>query len=68
MSEWINVKDKLPEIGVQVLVFPEDDFMFYDVGERREVDGQWETMGDLSKYRPINWWMEIPKAPSDNRG
>lgn len=54
MSEWISVKDRMPEGSTSVIVAYESDAdgePCLDVGEGwRQVDGQWYGMGIF--YRP----------------
>ena len=67
VNEWINVKDRLPEIGKEVLVC-------YDFGRMMvtALDGYWGTERLFWKYN--NWitnpisvthWMPLPEPPKE---
>lgn len=66
MSEWISVKDKLPEEGQKVLcyepdVFPDERYRSdYDVAVYE--NGRWETSNYLGAYKPTHW-MPLPPPP-----
>lgn len=72
MSEWISVKDRLPEIGeeVFVLILPKEWDITYDIGYINSI-GYWDTVWhssqefQSSKNDFITHWMPIPKLPSD---
>ena len=58
MSEWISVKDKLPDTYVCVLVHYDDGNMLVDaVGSNRE----W--MDEDFRCGNITHWMSIPEPP-----
>lgn len=67
MGEWISVKDRLPEIGIKVLVF----ITYTSVNDEIDVDmidpsishtsEPWGTY--LSKH--ITHWMPLPEAPHE---
>ena len=72
MSEWISVRDRLPEIGeeVFVLILSADWGITYDIGYIHR-PGFWDTVWydskDLQSIENdfITHWMPIPKLPSD---
>jgi hypothetical protein len=72
MNKWIHIDEREPEPKQQVLVWIEDtDYItgepnhYCDCGWWEGKNKQWETMGDLSQYRTIKYWMPLPKSPYD---
>jgi hypothetical protein len=76
MSEWISVKDKLPENDVEVLVFnPKDGITIGEFDSDRvsgyvESDGSyfcvnsgWSIQYDWAPYMSPTHWMPLPKEP-----
>lgn len=65
MSEWISVKDRMPDVGEWVLTFSEkalvdiEDFPF-DIGYLRP-DGEWRHIG--WEYE-VTHWMPLPEPPN----
>lgn len=75
MTGWINVKDKIPEIGQRVLVYQEGG-----VFGGNEIDITWRDQ-DIYPTDPelhnrivwdgqgirnyIYWWMPLPEPPKD---
>lgn len=54
MSEWISVKDRLPERYQKVIFYRKDEFL-------DEVEcGDFEYHWDLSN---VQYWMPLPKPP-----
>ena len=64
MSEWINVKDRLPEDGEHVLCF---HFLgSYLVAQHFDDDIDiWRMNG--GKVRDIISWMPLPEPPKEER-
>ena len=68
MSEWISVKDRLPEIGVFCLVFSSEtsigDFVGY-----LESDNYWKcyvpTEGRSNDNDWVTHWMPLPEPPNE---
>ena len=71
MSEWISVKDRLPEIGVEVLICDvscsngyrdiwslERDEVYDDIGWN-DKNGDWYYLDDVTH------WMPLPKPPKE---
>ena len=52
VDEWISVKDRLPDVGVEVLVYSEIDGICVDYYD-----------GDVFGYFDITHWMPMPKPP-----
>ncbi len=59
MSEWISVKDELPDVECHYLVFTEDGFyelMFFE-------NDEWQN--DAPIYGAPSHWMPLPNPPKD---
>ena len=60
MSEWISVDDRLPEVGVTVIV--EGGCGYYS-------DNVWWTLMGDNAHKLIQWkvthWMPLPAPPED---
>ena len=52
VQKWISVKDRLPDVGVEVLVYSEIDGICVDYYD-----------GDVFGYFDITHWMPMPKPP-----
>lgn len=72
MTEWISVKDRLPEIGQEVLVFRPYAHIHYDKNitidarsgsERMVYDG---ARHDWHKPNYVTHWMPLPEAPKES--
>lgn len=60
MSEWISVKERLPEIWQNVLVYRKDNEPH---AEFRCFSGGWDMD---EKYRnPVTHWMPFPEPPKE---
>lgn len=60
--QWINVKDKLPDIGQRVLVYQKDGVQGgneIDI-EYRQCEDFWSDQGIISG---ITHWMPLPEIP-----
>ena len=57
MSEWISVKDRLPEPWVEVLVYRGEDWTVVSC----EVD----TNGKWLHFFNITHWMPLPEPPKE---
>ena len=60
MREWISVKDRLPEIGVRVLVSDNEGF---GVLSGRLMHKGWYLEGELDKNANVTDWQPLPKPP-----
>lgn len=69
MSEWISVEDRLPEIGVKVLIFDNcNDFGVWSLERDEEEDvvcwedqdGSWYSLYDATH------WMPLTEPPEEN--
>jgi len=58
--EWISVKDRLPEIGVEVLIYEPGCLIQINF---RDDDDYWDCDGVVSR---ITHWMPLPKPPKEN--
>lgn len=74
MSEWISVKDRLPKIGVEVLIFDADSSNdFHDVwslarDEEYDDIGWNDKNGDWYYLDDVTHWMPLPEPPQkENR-
>jgi len=60
---WISVSERLPEPGVQVLIWIEEDNFGYDIATYEPNSNlyNWNCIGELSMYKkPIYWAYLIP--------
>lgn len=67
MSEWVSVRDRLPEIGVEVLVY---DCGFMGVWSLNKTDQGvfWEDgHGDQYSVDEVTHWMPLPEPPEEGR-
>ena len=69
MSEWISVEDRLPEEGIQVLIYTWRKFRGYVeiVSPRRAMysrDGHWTAISSWD-FEPTHW-MPLPTPPEAN--
>ena len=62
MSDWISVKDRLPEEFVSVLAWVYDGGGYW-VDTEWVVDGEWEVNDD-SRHEVL-FWMPIPPMPEE---
>lgn len=53
-GEWIPVAQRLPEIGLRVLVIDDDEDQFIDIRMNDDLDEQWDT---------YTHWMPLPEPP-----
>jgi hypothetical protein len=60
-SEWISVKNRLPEISRQVLTYEKDAVMPIKVNYIRNYEGQFS----YGKTENISHWMPLPNEPND---
>lgn len=72
MSEWISVKDRLPEDGQKVLAFGGGERRYYCVAKffKHFNDGGdfWHLGAKDRKYSPgykITHWMPLPEPPKE---
>jgi len=64
-ERWISTKDKLPDVGVNVLLYtgmkPTDDFM---IGHLNDKGWFWDEEANYMSV-PVTHWMTLPNPPSD---
>ena len=61
IAQWISVDDRLPENGIDVLVYVRDgtiDTAYYSLC------GYWECYTSMSNA--VSHWMPLPKAPKED--
>jgi hypothetical protein len=69
MSNWISVEDRLPEVGVDVLVFPIkmhlDDDPVYTGHRVKNHAGYFNYIwaGSIYLIRGVTHWMPLPEPP-----
>lgn len=61
MSEWISVKDQLPERFKPVLVCREKNGSPYVEQGHKDVGEWWKVYGTRTKH--ITHWMPLPEPP-----
>jgi len=72
MSEWINVKDKLPEQQYQsYLIYPAPDFIYSDKLTAEFTPKGWLVWCEDSnliweEYVDVTHWMPLPEPPEIN--
>ena len=54
LQEWISVTERLPDIGVEVIVYSEDDGICVDYYD-----------GDSFGYYDVTHWMPLPQPPKE---
>lgn len=66
MSEWISVKDRLPEEGKSVLIFDEcGNILVYSLERDRDGDLHWED--DYGYWHnDVTDWMPLPEPPKED--
>lgn len=71
MDNWINIKDQLPEQGVEVLVTAEinGDFTSIDMASWGGLWSKGDTIvmdyGVEDDWVPCTHWMPLPKLPNE---
>jgi hypothetical protein len=68
--EWISVKDRLPERGVEVLVWLNGWFLYFlaSVGYNQNKEARWYGKDGLqSQVRDLDYWQPLP-APPESEG
>ena len=64
MNEWINVKDRLPEMFKYVICFcPEKDYGSKIVVDYAETDG---GFAERIRYGKTTHWMPLPEPPKED--
>jgi hypothetical protein len=65
MSEWISVKDRLPEIEIPVLLM--DKFKYMEVGwvNHPLQSDLWQVCGCEMNENFITHWMPLPDPPQE---
>jgi len=63
MSEWVNVKDRLPEDGSYILMSDGVQIALGWMNHERKEFIQVNTWSDLTSS--ITHWMPLPKAPHE---
>lgn len=61
MSEWINVKDRLPYEDVRVIVYLNSDRSYTKIDTDRRFEGKWVRWGS-----DVTHWMPAPTPPIEN--
>ena len=65
MAEWVSVKDRLPEVGIEVLGYSEKEDKFYIVAYSDTYkcffSGQFPN-------DDITHWTELPRTPKERGG
>lgn len=74
MSEWISVEDRLPEVGIDVLVWIKKGpgkkaavtaGLFFDHGEGSPIWMGWESEEPFRHSWKITHWRPLPAPPSE---
>lgn len=66
MSEWISVKDKLPEEFEEVLTFGSGEYEVLSFLDTKAIGKCWEDKGGW--WRPfdeVTHWMPLPEPPGE---
>lgn len=64
MSEWISVKERLPERFEPVLVCREKNGSPYVEQGHKDVGEWWKVYGTRTKH--ITHWMPLPEPPEES--
>ena len=64
MSEWISVKDRLPDEGEAVLVF--SSYWCSNSFVATLIRGEWKASSILSRPDLVTHWMPLPEPPEEN--
>lgn len=65
--EWINVKDRLPEPEVEIIIY--DNKMHIVTGYRYSLFDEpdlWISTGEFTLY-DVTHWMSLPKSPHEGQ-
>ena len=65
-SQWISIKDKMPDEFVSVLGFMEDEEDFPPVRECYNVCGDF-FFPALREVHPVSCWMPMPAPPTEEK-
>ena len=66
MSEWISVKDRLPEFGEKVLITDvSGDVLVYSLEQTCSGECWWEDEY-WNWYNDVTHWMPLPEPPKDD--
>jgi|HubBroStandDraft_4_1064222.scaffolds.fasta_scaffold32474_4 hypothetical protein len=61
--DWINVKDKLPKMGEDVLVF-NSGIIFHAFWDRTSsIQGDWYDLRNMWILENVTHWMPLPLPP-----
>ncbi|MBR5202681.1 MAG: DUF551 domain-containing protein [Clostridia bacterium] len=63
ITEWISVKDRLPEEGIDVLVYDDDTDMFFIAWYDETLD-KWLN-ADNGRLFGVTHWMPLPNPPKE---
>ena len=62
-GEWISVRDRLPKVDVDVLVYANDEIFIAFLG----YDNDWLYYEDVSSEEfPVEYWMPLPAPPTSS--
>ena len=62
---WISVKERMPAIGLRVLVYHRRRQM--EVGERVAGGFGWFRLASGAYSREVTHWMDMPEPPENER-
>ena len=60
MSEWISVKERLPEEEERVLVYLDSNRSYTKTDTDRLINSKWVRWG-----RDVTHWMPLPEPPKE---
>jgi hypothetical protein len=64
MSNWISCKDRLPEVGLEVLTYGPNGIKSDRFSYTSKLDGKHVFDGDHIDYNiGVTYWMPLPEAP-----
>ena len=68
MTEWISVKDRLPELDAPILAWVSTYYQNrggFEIAMRWAQDGKWWTLRACELRNSVTHWMPLPEPPAE---
>lgn len=66
MTEWISVKDRLPELGIPVAILLDGNYMLPDIAYRSsKIRGNPWCSRYAVRVDSVTHWMPLPEPPKE---